>query len=348
MSMQIEAAAGRSWLEAALWRNRLLIALVLLHLCAGIAAGVVSGQPFGSGTFPILVAVLKTTLIVFVCNFLLWRLGYGIVKERPKRPIRWFVQDLRRMLSDVEMMADGLIAFLAITVLAATFTYLKDLVPVLNPFSWDPYFAGLDRSLHGGIDPWRLLAPVFGAPLLTTALNAAYHVWFFLLYMMFFVAAFDRRVPERRMVFLVAFSLTWMIGGNLLATVFSSAGPVYYQALGHGDTFVPQMQGLRALNQVSPVWALDLQDMLMRNYLEDGPIKGISAMPSMHVATSVIMALFGFAYARWLGWVLTGFAATILIASVHLAWHYAIDGYFGVLLALACWWAAKRLVARFS
>lgn len=347
MSMQIDTATGPSGLEAAIWRNRLLIGLVLVHLACGVAAGIVSGHPFGSGTFPILVAVLKTTLIVFVCNFLLWRLAWGIFWERPKRPIRWFAQDLRRTLGDGDMMADGLIAFLAITVLAATFTYLKDLVPVLNPFAWDPYFAALDRSLHGGTDPWRLLWPVFGSPYLTTALNAAYHLWFFLLYMLFFVAAFDRREPQRRMVFLVAFALTWMIGGNLLATVFSSAGPVYFEVLGYGDTFAPQMQALHEMHRISPVWALDLQDMLIRNYLEDGPVKGISAMPSMHVATSVIMALFGFTYARWIGWVLTGFAATILIGSVHLAWHYAIDGYLGAALALACWWVAKRLSARF-
>ena len=26
-----------------------------------------------------------------------------------------------------------------------------------------------------------------------------------------------------------------------------------------------------------------------------------------------------------------------------LAWHYAIDGYAGILGALACWWLAGRL-----
>lgn len=348
MSMQIDVSAGPSWLAQSLWRHRLLIAIVVLHLAGGMAVSAHAGMSFGSGTIPVLIAVLRTTAIVFAANFLLWRLGYGLIRVKPKRPIRWFLDDLRQTLGNAEVMADGLVAFVAITVMAATFTCLKDMVPVLNPFAWDAALADIDRWLHGGADPWRWLWPLFGHPVATTILNASYHLWFFLLYVMVFVAAFDQRVPERRQVFLVAFSLTWIVGGNVLATAFSSVGPVYYQAMGYGADFVPLMQGLEDMNRTSPVWALDVQQMLWQNYLNGGPVKGISAMPSMHVATSVIMALFAFGYARWLGWVVTGFAATILVASVHLGWHYAIDGYAGVGLALGFWWVAARLVARFA
>jgi hypothetical protein len=33
-----------------------------------------------------------------------------------------------------------------------------------------------------------------------------------------------------------------------------------------------------------------------------------------------------------------------MIGSVHLAWHYAIDGYVGALVAVFGWWAAGKLV----
>jgi hypothetical protein len=34
----------------------------------------------------------------------------------------------------------------------------------------------------------------------------------------------------------------------------------------------------------------------------------------------------------------------IFLASVHLGWHYAIDGYVSVLVVPLVWWVAGRLV----
>ena len=139
------------------------------------------------------------------------------------------------------------------------------------------------------------------------------------------------------------FSLVWIVGGTILATIFSSVGPVYFQAFGFGDTFAEQMQKLAEFNEISPVWALEVQQLLLDNYRTDGPVKGISAMPSMHVASSALLAIFGFSYSRVVGWAMTVFAGLILIGSVHLGWHYAIDGYFSIALAGFCWWAAKAI-----
>ena len=38
--------------------------------------------------------------------------------------------------------------------------------------------------------------------------------------------------------------------------------------------------------------------------------------------------------------------AIILIGSVHLAWHYAVDGYAGILLAAAFWLIAGAIAGR--
>ena len=43
-------------------------------------------------------------------------------------------------------------------------------------------------------------------------------------------------------------------------------------------------------------------------------------------------------------WAGRSFAAIILVATVHLGWHYAIDGYAGILSAWLLWWACGRLV----
>jgi membrane-associated phospholipid phosphatase len=112
------------------------------------------------------------------------------------------------------------------------------------------------------------------------------------------------------------------------------------------DPYGPLMDWLREAGQSYPIWSVAVMDELWRNYLTGhGVVNGISAMPSMHVGTSVLFAMLGFASGkRWAGWLLAIFAALIFIGSIHLGWHYAIDGYAGALVAAFGWWAAGRLV----
>jgi membrane-associated phospholipid phosphatase len=89
--------------------------------------------------------------------------------------------------------------------------------------------------------------------------------------------------------------------------------------------------------------------MLWRSYASQRELfgGGISAMPSMHVAMSVLMACGGWQLGRKPGWLLTIFAVLIWIGSVHLGWHYALDGVVALGLTLAIWKFSGWLVARF-
>ena len=69
---------------------------------------------------------------------------------------------------------------------------------------------------------------------------------------------------------------------------------------------------------------------------------GISAMPSLHVAMAFLFALLTWRVNRLLGVCFYAFTGLILLGSVHLAWHYAVDGY----LALAITWCIWHLVDR--
>jgi PAP2 superfamily protein len=133
----------------------------------------------------------------------------------------------------------------------------------------------------------------------------------------------------------------------VLGTIFSSVGPAFYgRLLGETDPYLPLMTYLREMSQLVPLWAIDTQDALWQSYISGhGMIAGISAMPSMHVGSSVLLALVTFAAGnRRLGWCLAVFAGIIFLGSIHLAWHYAIDGYAGVAVALFGWHVAGRLV----
>ncbi len=348
MSYQnITAGADTSLLSRALWQNRVLITIALFFTAAAFTVSRYLGQPFASGTVSQIVTFATVLAPVFMIFLVLHRFAYMAIFIRPKRPTQQFIADIRYYCLDAERVLTGAVAFLATTTMIGSFICMKDFIPLLNPFSWDPAFAEWDRVLHGGRHAYELFLPLLHTPFMTTALNAAYHFWFFLLFFVVYMACLDKDNPERRNCFLIAFALMWIIGGTVLATAFSSVGPVYYEAFGYGDDYAPLMELLNRNAEVSPVWALGVQDMLLTGYETGEGSKGISAMPSMHVTSSVLLAIYGFAWRRWAGWLLTAFAVSIQIGSVHLAWHYAIDGYFGVLIAAACWWMARRMVRAF-
>ena len=110
------------------------------------------------------------------------------------------------------------------------------------------------------------------------------------------------------------------------------------------------MSYLAGVNAIYPIWAVGTQDMLWESYVSSqGTISGISAMPSMHVGTSVIFFLCARASGiRWLTWFTGIFAVMVMLGSVLLAWHYAVDGYFAWGLTLVLWWAAGRMARRWE
>lgn len=125
----------------------------------------------------------------------------------------------------------------------------------------------------------------------------------------------------------------------LLQFVLPSAGPVFYAQLGLGDQF--------AAMPVQP-WVASARDYLWADYLAGGgkPGGGISAMPSVHVAMVLWVALVVRAYfprLQSLAWI---YFAAILVGSVHLGWHYAVDGIVSIAIALIAWAVAPILLVK--
>jgi hypothetical protein len=141
--------------------------------------------------------------------------------------------------------------------------------------------------------------------------------------------------------------MSWILLGTIGATLFSSVGPVYYGGVTAGpDPFAPLMEYLRSVDAAAPLTALWAQDLLWQSYVNPAGARlgeGISAMPSMHVSIAVLTALIGFRVNRWVGWLYTAFALVIFLGSVHLAWHYALDGYVSLGGTLVIWWLAGRI-----
>ncbi|MFO1034399.1 MAG: phosphatase PAP2 family protein [Hyphomicrobiales bacterium] len=242
--------------------------------------------------------------------------------------------------------ANALHSFLFMSAYMVGYTFIKKAIPTAHPFAWDPDLAALDKAFHFGHQPYELLS-FLNVPVITFLLNMNYNIWFFVMFTLWFWQGFAARDTRLRLHFLLGFTLTWFLGTCILGTVFSSVGPCFYGRLYPGDeTYAPVLAWLSTANKTWPIFSLNVMDELWKNYETGvGMVNGISAMPSMHVGTSVLFAVLGFASGkRWLGWLLSGFAACIFLGSIHLGWHYAIDGYAGAAIALFGWWLAGQIV----
>ena len=273
-------------------------------------------------------------IIIFV---LLWRLIHHTYVARAPDRLGAIKADVRGFLADRDRLVGGAAASVLMALVIICFAKIKTLIPLLEPFSWDVQFMELDRLLHFGVDPYIFLHGVLGWNLSLTFFTGMYNVWLIVIYVALFTICFLRPGSTVRMQFLISFLLVWALGGNLSAIIFSSAGPPYYALQGHGDTYKPLMDMLDAHAATGALTVVDTQRLLWDFYSRPDTFNLISAFPSMHVASSTLVAIFAFRLSHWAAYALTGFAIIILIGSVLLGWHYAVDSYAGVLIALVIW-----------
>jgi hypothetical protein len=337
-------------LGASLREHAPLIAIVVVHLLAVMAMPWVLGRPLDF--HPGLVAVTALIWLIGFWTVLLFAIvGFLVaaIRHGQSRPLTAAFGWLRRDFMRRDRIWGGVIVFALLPLFGWDFGFLKALIPFLHPYDLDPTFAAWDKALHFGRAPWEWLQPVLGFPMATSGLSLVYALWFILLYGVNFWQAFDRRNPTLRMQYLLCTTLLWAVLGNVGGVVFASGGPVYYGRLsGLPDPFLPLFQYLDAANGEWLNFSRQIQEKLWELYLingRDGLIaNSISAMPSLHLASSFGFYLVARATNRWLGRAFLVFVVLMLLGSVHLGWHYAIDGYAGIAGAALLWWGCGRLV----
>lgn len=233
----------------------------------------------------------------------------------------------------------------AMLLLLRTYSSWKPLISIVVPFgAVDEGLMRLDAAVHFGHHPWAILQPLMGHPIATLAIDLLYALWLPVNFVVLLWQAAGGPARDRTR-FLLTYALIWIVVGTLMATPLSSAGPCYYSRVAGGpDPYAGLMAYLGSLHAGPGLIALQIQENLWTYYTGRAvlPLNGISAMPSMHVAGAVLFALAGWRASRALGLVLTGYALVILVGSVHLAWHYAVDGYVAAGVTAVLWWATGR------
>ena len=336
--------AFKSALLESLRMNRSVVLVISGYILAAFALGKWAGFDLSlrlySGLWLLACAVTFMAVVIPIAVLQLYR-------ARPAGPIR-FLGNL--LANDLRIVERGLIALpciLLFPVFTSAYTSVKSAIPLIHPFDLDPLFARWDSILHGG-HAWELIQPVVGFPVVTFALNFAYNLWFFVAWIIFALVTVmtgDRRLREQ---YLLAFCACWILLGTVAAIALSSAGPCYYGLLYATDPYAPLMSYLRSVNETYPILALSTQDMLWEKHIANsaGLGSGISAMPSLHVAIATLNAILLSRLSRALGLLGWIYLVLIQVGSVHLGWHYAIDGYVSMIGVLFIWWAAGWWLAR--
>lgn len=253
--------------------------------------------------------------------------------------------------------SDRCISFLSppllFAVLMASFNTFKQRVLPQAGFGFDATFAQLDRMLFLGNDPWRVTHEMLASPVATWAIDLAYHAWFAPMTLGVMACAFLPMSADRlRYRYLISYGLLWLVGGSLLAFVVPAAGPCFQPTpLGSVAGFEPlvarlaeQRDWLAAAALPGGLTALHYQaalsDLFGQGELTMGA--GISAMPSMHNGLATLFAIVAFQFSRSAGWAMTAYAALIWLGSIHLGWHYAVDGPVAALVAIGIWRVSGR------
>lgn len=286
------------------------------------------------------------TLFLLFFPAMAFVVDYGTVIHRfdKKRNLAW-----RRLLSTKRLsyFLSGIALLMVMMFLQGTFTSIKNALFVWNGgFVYEKLLADIDAAIHFGVDPWRWLYALNDSVFLLRIVEWNYNVlWFVVCFSALFFVSTSPKAKAIRGRYLTSFMLVWILVGNVLAGMFMSAGPVYYEAVtGDIGRFADQLAFLQstagsansAANYQAYLWELHASGRA-------GFGSGISAFPSVHVGLITMNALFVWDWNRKLGIVAFAYVLFVLASSVYLAWHYAIDGYAAIVIALAIHYLVKKL-----
>jgi hypothetical protein len=234
------------------------------------------------------------------------------------------------------------------------FVHLKNVILFWHHANFDRLFWNLDRQLHAGIQPniWAmsLISPHQDLAVLIDWLYIRYFHYSLIAALIFLLEPRGRKLSEQ---FFLAYSLMWFLGG-LWYIALPTDGPCYAVLSNYS---IPQEHRYHffkfpVTEDIPPeyvqeyssakIWYAKLfQEKLWvdRQAFLDGKqlpgvFYGIAAMPSLHVSAVALIMIFFFRTSILAGLIAALYTAVVFFGSIFLQWHYAVDGYAGLLLAV--------------
>lgn len=312
--------------------SRWIVTASVLVFCQYAIAIFVGNRIGFSARFPtdkymviaLVISLLGGSMIAAPEILRLWR-------QREQHPIARLVRE-----ADRSAVVTYLVGFQLIALEFGALTWLKNMLPAVIPYWADPALASADRAILG-TDAWRLV-PVA----LTRGFDVIYVSWapVHTITVISMLCLRPSRIKARAML---AWFLTVGLMGVCGQYFLSSAGPIFYDRIFGGDVFAPLMARIGDHAEFTGL----AQEFLWTSYsLHGNQIgNGISAMPSIHVATTawIVLSLSSvwprLRLALWAYWL------AIFVGSFALGWHYLLDGVIGTAGALGCWFIATRILS---
>ena len=184
----------------------LAIIAAYILICWGIASATGFADRFSPVMYLSTGLLMSTTFFIGYVLYRLLRASWLLVKEKPRSPARFLWQDLRKGPLRGEIYLRALPIFTGFFFFFSTFSSMKMLIGKINPFAtsgWDQYFAQLDQTLHFGVDPWLLMQPLLGYPIVTKILSFIYIFWLMAFFLVLYWQLFqNQRCASARAILL--------------------------------------------------------------------------------------------------------------------------------------------------
>lgn len=311
-----------------------LIAALLLALRSDASLGAVLDVAIGYGIgISLIVAILLLAQFIWV--------RFREKQSTDTDPMAWY----RAYVAQLKW-RDIAAALAALVITVSCFTVYKGTVVGAGGYGFDAMFIAWDRAIFGGNDPWVYTHAMLPSAFATKVIDTLYHPAFLPMALGYIICVTAQCKPALRYTYMTAYLVSFVVIGMISASALHSAGPIYDGTLfGDGETFQPLVRRLAAQNETAgPFSAVFAQGYLLRlNELGiSGLGGGISAMPSMHIVLAFLWVFAAFHLNRILGVVVTTYALIIWFGSVHLGWHYFVDGLVGIIMLAVIWYAAGR------
>lgn len=328
----------------------LVVTLSAVALLAISAGGVWDdyasvAKPYGTG---VVAAVVFLIPVQFILSTV-----YKIYRERgttlsQTERLAWYKSYLRNY-----PWLNVLVATVALIATLSSFTVYKGSVVGAQGYGFDAMFIAWDRVFFAGNDGWVVTHSIFNTAAATMWIDFLYHPTFFPMLLVYLLAITSTGLTALRQTYILAYLASWVVIGMIGASTLHSAGPVFDGVLyGDGSTFGPLIDRLQAQLDAGggPVTAAPIREYLL--YLhENGEIRfggGISAMPSMHMVLVYLWVFPAWNLNRIFGMIVALYAGIIWIGSVHLGWHYFVDGLVSLVVVGIIWRIAGHIVGLYG
>lgn len=274
-----------------------------------------------------------------IFNLMLLGVLPGAILLQPRRPIA-AIKSLVNDLSNVDNLARGMWLILLFGPFAAVFTRLKSLIGDLGPEAMDPWLRQADCAIHF-VCPDIWLVPTFVSPWIYMLVSLAYNAaWFVVISGTICYVALLAPENTYRSRMLWCYFMAWIVLGTLMATLLHSGGPAFYDLVTANSDYSEMMRALTSLADQVPVSSMSLIEVMRTEMTEGGigaPGLAISAMPSLHVAMSTLVACYAWHLGGPARWLSVAYMFFVLYASMALGWHYAVDGYVSIIASIGLW-----------